>query len=135
MQTKEFTDPDEAMEFCRTLQADNCIKVSQQAGGVFRVNWIANKMQKLASGEEVIDEVWTKEDGTMIVCQDLELEHAKNIIRMILRNEREQRRVQQEMMEALQQAIGQISDAQNSDDEDGQGWSVVTDPEINRVLH
>ena len=48
MQTKEFTDPDEAMEFCRTLQADNCIEVSQQAGGVFRVNWIANKMQKLA---------------------------------------------------------------------------------------
>ena len=133
MQTKEFTDPEEAMAFCRTLQADNCMDVLKTADGTFRVNWVPNKMFTSFDGKEYVDEVWTKEDGTMIACQDLELNHAKNIIRMILRNDREQRRVQQEMMESLQQAIAQISEAQNSDDE--QSWSVVTDPEINRVLH
>jgi hypothetical protein len=132
MQTRDFSDPEEAKEFCETLMKDNCIDVLQTVDGGFRITWIPNKMFTSFDGKEYVDEVWTKEDGTMISCQDLEPEHAKNIIRMMLRNERERRRVEQEMLEAMQQAIQSIAAASEDDEE---GWSVVTDPEINRVLH
>jgi hypothetical protein len=105
MQTRDFTDPEEAKEFCETLMKDNCIDVLQTVDGSFRITWIPNKMFTSFDGKEYVDEVWTKEDGTMISCQDLEPEHAKNIIRMMLRNERECRRVEQEIMEQLQTAM------------------------------
>ena len=36
------------------------------------------------------DEVWTTEDGTEILIGDLSEEHAKNILRMLLKNRREE---------------------------------------------
>ena len=37
------------------------------------------------------DEIWTTEDGTKIPVANLSEDHAKNILRMILRSERERR--------------------------------------------
>jgi hypothetical protein len=88
MNTKDFTNPEEATAFIKLLQKDNTIDVAQTTSGLFRVMWVENKMYTALDGKDYTDEVWTKEDGTMIVCQDLNLEHAKNIIRMIIRNER-----------------------------------------------
>ena len=136
MQTKDFTDPDEAIAFVKTLQENNCVDVMKTVDGTFRINWVENKMFTAFDGKEYADEVWTKEDGTMIACQDLELDHAKNIIRMILRNEREQRKAQQEMMESLQQAMAQISSTVNEGEEQDDLPPWMTDaPEADRVLH
>jgi len=116
MQTKDFTDPTEALAFIETLEADNSVDTIRLAGGIFRINWIKNKMFTSVDGKEYTDEVWTKEDGTMIVCQDLELEHARNIIRMMLRIEREDRKAESEMMDsisiryAIENALGYDSD-------------------------
>ena len=136
MQTKDFTDPDEAIEFCRTLQDDNCIDVLKTVDNTFRVNWIPNQTYTAFDGKEYVDEVWTKEDGTMITCQNIELDHARNIIRMILRKEREQRKAQQEMIDSLQQAMAQISSVQNSEDDQDELPPWMTEPpEAERVLH
>ena len=120
MQTKDFTDPTEALAFIETLEADNSVDTIRLAGGIFRINWIKNKMFTSVDGKEYTDEVWTKEDGTMIVCQDLELEHARNIIRMMLRNDRSRRKETAEMMAAfeigLQDAVVQIMDESASGD-------------------
>ena len=136
MQTKDFADPEEAIAFAKSLQDNNCIDVLRTVDGTFRINWVENKMFTGFDGKEYTDEVWTKEDGTMIACQDLELDHAKNIIRMILRNEREQRKAQQEMMESLQQAMAQISSVVNEGEEGDDLPPWMTDaPEADRVLH
>jgi len=136
MQTKDFTDPDLAMAFIKTLQENNCVDVLKTADGTFRVNWTPNKMLKLPTGEEVVDEVWTKEDGTMIVCQDLEPEHAKNIIRMILRNDRKRRKDEEIMLESLNQVIQNMvtANATEEDDDDLPEWMTET-PESKPVLH
>jgi hypothetical protein len=122
MQTKEFIDSEEALEFCRMLQADNHAEVLQQVDGIFRVNWIANKMYRLSTGKEVVDEVWTKEDGTMIVCQDLEPNHAKNIIRMMLRNKRKRHKEDQEILEQLHTVLQNLQ-------------TLDEDPAAGRILH
>lgn len=135
MNTKDFTDPDEAMAFVKTLQENNCIDVLKTDEGTFRIIWVENKMYTALDGKEYVDEVWTKEDGTMIACQDLELEHAKNIIRMIMRNDREQRRVQQEMIERLQGAIQSLGDGSGTDEQDDLPPWMTDAPEGERVLH
>jgi hypothetical protein len=136
MQTKDFIDPEEAIAFCKTLQDDNCIDVLKTADGTFRVNWVPNQMYTALDGKEYVDEVWTMQDGTMIVCQDLEVGHAKNIIRMMLRNERERRRVEQEMMDSLTQAMQQAGPVAGDDSESDDLPQWMTEPsEAGRVLH
>jgi hypothetical protein len=99
MNTKDFTNPEEATAFIKLLQKDNTIDVAQTTSGLFRVMWVENKMYTALDGKDYTDEVWTKEDGTMIVCQDLNLEHAKNIIRMIIRNERRLAKAEQDIID------------------------------------
>jgi hypothetical protein len=135
MHTKDFTDPDEAMAFVKTLQENNCVDVLKTNDGTFQINWVENKMYTSVDGKEYVDEVWTKEDGTMIACQDLELEHAKNIIRMIMRSDREQRRIQQEMIERLQGAIQSLGDGSDTDEQDDLPPWMTDAPESERVLH
>jgi hypothetical protein len=135
MHTKDFTDPDEAMAFVKTLQENNCVDVLKTNDGTFQINWVENKMYTSFDGKEYVDEVWTKEDGTMIACQDLELEHAKNIIRMIMRSDREQRRIQQEMIERLQGAIQSLGDGSDTDEQDDLPPWMTDAPESERVLH
>ena len=136
MYTKEFTNPDEAIEFVKTLQENNSIDVVKTDDGTFRINWVENKMYTTSDGKEFVDEVWTKEDGTMIVCQDLELEHAKNIIRMIMRSDRERHKIEQEMMAEMQQAIELLSVEEGGDEEGNDLPPWMTDaPEGERVLH
>ena len=135
MQTKDFVDPEAAMTFCESIQEDNCVDVMKTVDGTFRVNWIPNKMYTALDGKEYIDEVWTKEDGTMIACQDLELEHAKNIIRMLTRNIRERRIAEEEMMQAVQGIMQQSTQTAEDDDNDGLPSCMTDAPTPERVLH
>jgi hypothetical protein len=90
MNTKDINDSTEAMRFVSELaHSNNTVDVVRTTDGAYRITWVQNKKYKALDGVEYNDEVWTKEDGTMIVCQDLDPNHAKNIIRMYLRQTRE----------------------------------------------
>jgi hypothetical protein len=133
MKTRNFTNPDHAIEFIHSLQQDNTIDVVKLTDETFDVMWVENKKYTTHDGKEFIDEVWTKEDGTMIVCQDLELEHAKNIIRMILRKQRENMIIEAALHESIKSALD--SNTPSEDDVENYHMLVdVTDEEV-RVLH
>ena len=122
MNTKDFTSATDAIDFIEELaNDDNTVDVAKLSNGSHRVTWIKNKKYVTFDGKEFTDEVWTKEDGTMIVCQDLELAHAKNIIRMMLRQNREM---------LLQSSLADV-DCEAYDDDDDE----VTEDDIPRVLH
>jgi hypothetical protein len=53
------------------------------------VQWQEHKTYKALDGKEFPDEVWLTEDNRLFLVQDLEPEHCRNILRMMLRNERE----------------------------------------------
>ena len=129
MQSKYFNSPEEAIKFAESIKDGNAVDGCEMADGTFRVSWIANKMIKLPDGIEVVDEVWTKQDGTLIACQDLEPEHAKNIIRMLLRNDRERQKLTLEIMNAMQAMHLDLEDEDNNSEER------TADLEPSRVLH
>ena len=53
------------------------------------VQWREHKTYKAFDGKEFPDEVWLTEDNRLFLVQDLEPEHCRNILRMMLRQERE----------------------------------------------
>jgi hypothetical protein len=124
MNTKDIIDPTEAMKFVSELaHNDNTVDVVRTVDGVYRISWIKNKKYTSFDGKEFTDEVWTKEDGTMIACQDLDPEHAKNIIRMYLRQTRET----QKYFQGLDELISGLDD-KNTNDE-------LPATEDTRILH
>jgi hypothetical protein len=129
MNTKDFTDPDQAIDFVKGLQENNTVDVLKLIDGTFRINWLEHKKYTTYDGKEYSDEVWTKEDGTMIACQDLELEHAKNIIRMMLRQDRERRAMEAQLYEQMQSALSSLV----VEDDDEELEDDV--PDTPRVLH
>lgn len=70
----------------------------------FEVQWEVRKKYIAHDGKEFLDEAWMTEDGQMIQIQDLTEAHAKNILRMILRQRRESERALA-AMEKLFQAM------------------------------
>jgi len=112
MDTKEFTNFEEADKFVNELLKDNktvdAVVISETQ---YQVNWVDNKKYTTLDGREYTDEVWVKKDGTMIHCQDLEVEHARNIIRMILRSNRTQQEAMKELLENVYAAAGESNDS------------------------
>jgi len=53
------------------------------------VQWQEHKTYKAFDGKEFPDEVWLTEDNRLLQIQDIEPEHCRNILRMMLRKERE----------------------------------------------
>lgn len=92
MNKQEFATIEEARAFVEPKLAEKkwVIDVRQEAEGApYIVQWGEHKKYTALDGNQYHDEVWRKEDGSIHLVQDLEPEHAKNIIRMILRNDRE----------------------------------------------
>ncbi len=92
MLTKDFNadEAEECTDFMNELvTTGKTVDVTKTKDGNYRVHWVDQKMYTSFTGQIHPDEVWTKEDGTMLHVQDLEPEHAKNIIRMMLRQSRE----------------------------------------------
>ena len=89
METKSFISSDDALLFAKNLHdADNCVDVVDVGDGTICVRWIKNKKFIAYDGKEFTDEVWMTEKEELICVQDLSEAHAKNIIRMMLRNDR-----------------------------------------------
>ena len=89
---KEFDSYIDAEEFVRKLFAEDKWAIAAQPTGEGEkcsVHWIERKTYVSHTGETHSDEVWVTIDNKMILVQDLEAEHARNIVRMMLRQERE----------------------------------------------
>lgn len=129
MKTKDFLSMDGVQDFIEDLhQSGNIVDLYKTDSGVYRVSWVENKTYVSHTGDIHNDEVWITEDGRMIHIQDLEPEHARNIIRMMIRNSKEAINAQYNTMGAIAEAIDQImQDGDDSVDNDNN--------ETPRVLH
>ena len=109
MNRQHFTTIEEAQTFVEGLYKENkwVIKASRGTDdlGGYNVEWFEHKKYVAFDGKEYPDEVWTTEKGEMILIQDLTEAHAKNIIRMMLLNERMQTQAYSAMLDSLRAAI------------------------------
>lgn len=112
MNKKEFTDYTELERFVQPLIDEKkwAIDIRQSTkSGKYIVCWIEHKNYTSHTGDVHPDEVWTTIEGEMTCVQDLDPEHAKNVLRMLLRQEREQRMI---IQEALRQMAASVDDDQ-----------------------
>jgi hypothetical protein len=117
MNIQEVKTLEEANAIVEPLMAENkwAITVAQRADGVFVIKWMEHKMYTAQDGKEYRDEVWTTYDGEMKLIQDLEPEHARNIIRMMLRQEREAKAAMEGLYEQLAERIAAGFDESDED--------------------
>lgn len=116
----------EMEEFVRPLLAEkkfaiNIRQLPENAG--YSIEWIEHKNYTAFDGQEFPDEIWIAEDGRINLVQDLEEGHVRNILRMILRQEREARDAVKAMRESLAAAIenGTFDAMLGGADEDEEG--------------
>jgi hypothetical protein len=65
------------------------INVVQQTNGTFSIQWVEHKKYTAQDGKEFFDEIWVTREGDMKTIQDMEPEHVRNVLRMMLRKDRE----------------------------------------------
>lgn len=81
---------EELEELLHQLAVDgNIADVVKLEDLTFEVQWVKSKMYVALDGKEYPDEVWITEDNRMLLIQELSEDHAKNIIRMIIRQDKE----------------------------------------------
>lgn len=115
MKTEQFLDPVEALDRLKILsEGDNTIEVYKTDDGLYQISWVENVRYTGFDGKEYTDEVWTKEDGTMMPVQTIELAHAHNIIRMMLRNERVRNTADSLMIDQLETLLDSAEDVIDS---------------------
>ena len=95
MNKQHFTDFNEAEAFVENLYKENkwIIRASRGADdeGGYNVEWQEHKKYVALDDKEYPDEIWITEKGEMILIQDLSEAHVRNVVRMLLRNERLQK--------------------------------------------
>lgn len=117
---KEVDSIEEASLFVSPLMAENkwAITVAQRNDGKFIIQWTEHRMYTAQDGVEYRDEVWTTKEGNMVLIQDLEPEHAKNIIRMMLRQEREAKQAMDALYQRLSESLNDGLDSYTDNDSD-----------------
>jgi hypothetical protein len=89
---KELKTIEEAQSFVDALYKEEkyIIEVLQLAGDSgYAIQWQEHKSYTAYDGKVWPDEVWRTEDGRLLQIQDIDPEHCRNILRMMLRQERE----------------------------------------------
>ena len=89
---KEIVDVLEAQDFVNSLLEHGKYVVDVQEkkdNGGYLIQWQEHKTYKAHDGREFRDEIWLTQDGRLFQVQDLSEEHCRNILRMILRQDRE----------------------------------------------
>lgn len=129
MNTKTFSNIADAVLLVNQLEEDNkhAVSVSMTNNQVV-VSWIENKKYITHDNAEYIDEVWVTINGDMIACQDLTPEHARNIVRMTIRQSRKQLA---KMLEDIGNSLSTIDELEDQFEPD---QTDQIDPD-NRVLH
>lgn len=104
----KFTDGNKAEAFVNDLidKQTHVIEVEELPNGNgYEVQYIEHKTYTSLDGKSYPDEVWVTKEGDMKLIQDLEPEHARNILRMLLRQEREAKAGIEAMFEQIQSAL------------------------------
>lgn len=94
MNKKEFTDYEELRKFVEPMIAEQkwAIDVRQNTKtGMYMACWIEHKNVDRGDESKEPDEIWTTRDGEMLCVQDMTDTHVRDVLRMLLRNEREAR--------------------------------------------
>lgn len=79
----------EVQAFVEALYAEKRWAISVEPEGEdYKITWIEHKKYVSYTGETHHDEIWRTEDGTLMCVQDMEPEHARNALRMLLRSQR-----------------------------------------------
>jgi hypothetical protein len=110
MMKAEFDTMEEAEAFIAPMLEENKYAISaiMTKEGKVLIQWEVQKKYIAQDGQEFTDEIWMTKEGNLIHIQDLEPEHAKNIIRMMLRNERlAKARMEEYLATALDELAGQ----------------------------
>lgn len=109
---KEVGTIEEAQTLMESLYEEKkyIIEVLQLAKGGYAVQWQEHKMYTSFDGKSWPDEVWMTEDGRLLQIQDIEPEHCRNIIRMMLRRERETDAQLKELANTLRDAMVAVRD-------------------------
>lgn len=93
MNTKKFKDISDAASHIEALYKEDKWVVdiaSSDEDMSIIIRWVEKKEYTSHTGEVHTDEVWITKNGEMVFVQDLEAEHARNIVRMMLRGYRQQ---------------------------------------------
>lgn len=110
MNRKEVKTVKEVDEFIEPLATGEfVIDIKQLPGGQgFAIEWQKHKTYvAFGDGKEYPDELWRAEDGKLWLVQDLEPDHCKNILRMILRRQRETEAALNDLVEAMVEEVMQ----------------------------
>jgi hypothetical protein len=110
MKTEDVSTPEEALALIESLADANHVNATCTSDGIYRVGWVPKKQYTTHDGKEFTDEVWMTEHGELIVVQDLTPDHAKNIVRMILRNEQNNHRQMEHLQTILDSTIAADTD-------------------------
>ena len=132
---KEVQTFEEAEAIVNPLLAEKkwAVSVIQKTDGSFMIQWMEHKKYTALDGKEFFDEVWTTEKGEIKLIQDLEPEHARNILRMILRKEREATEVMQDIFKEMAENYG---DGEGFDEDDIDEDGILVEPDTKkRILH
>lgn len=88
---KEFTSLKEAESFVEDLISENkyVIDIQTHPDDKWVIQWQEHKTYVSLDGIEYPDEVWITKDNQLLQVQDIEPEHCRNILRMLLRQSRE----------------------------------------------
>lgn len=116
---ESFLTLEEAEGFLKNLAEEKKYLIGMRAmpTGEYQVEWQEHKDYVAHDGKSYPDEVWFTEDQRMILVQDLEPEHARNILRMMLRQEREIRDRMEGILDHIMTAAnGEIEDDLMDDD-------------------
>lgn len=121
---------DELTEFVNPLVAEQkwAIDIAKNPDESYTVQWIEHKNYTAHDGKTFPDELWITQDGDLRLIQDLEPEHARNILRMLLRKERAQ-------VALIEEIIGQYSTSADETHEQHDLEITPEDTASNRTLH
>jgi hypothetical protein len=114
---QNFKTEDELNAFAKPLLEEKkyVMQASENTDGTFTLQWMEHKSYTTTEGNTFPDEIWTNKEGEMIHIQDLSPEHARNIIRLIIRNGRERRAM---MEEVLGQVLGNLQEDSTEETEE-----------------
>ena len=115
---KIIADRSDAAGFVNDLTSENKYHLGARVlpSGEYEIQWTEKKDYVDFNGQTMPDEFWITEAGEVFNIQDLSGEHARNILRLVLRNEREMKAA---VTAALQQVATQM-DTEIDEDLDSQ---------------
>lgn len=135
---KEISTIEDAQNFVDALYKEEkyIIEVLQLAAGGYAVQWQEHKSYTAYDGKVWPDEVWRTEDGRLLQIQDIDPEHCRNILRMMLRQEREAAERIRDLAEMMKGAMTNLRDSMSAAGyEDPVDGSFIPDSGDKPVIH